>query len=1015
MPAPKRPRRRSRKTRAKLDPRLDALLALDETKLERLAREERAAVEKRRKELDAALEELGDRAHRRLPLFAPVTTGIHFPKLDKWRPPLRRPHASVFIRSDASATDLKTMGARVRAQSGAITTALVPLNRIATLEQSIAVEAIELARPMSPLLDQTLPYTGLNTLQTGPPPHTGAGVVVGVIDTRLDVYHPDFRSAAGATRVLFLWDQTLVPAAGEAGPPVAPALPGFTPAGGMTYGVEYSQATIDAELTGGPPPYDTVRHAITHDSNAQFGEHGTHVTSIAAGNGLASAAPARPGAAPGADIIFVAIEGQQPQLAFADSVRMADAAAYIFARATALGRPCVINMSLGDNLGPHDGTSLGEQFLDGLLTVPSRAMTISAGNSTTRGEHGTGTVGAAATETVVLRYAAPADDHNSDAFELWYDGHDRFSVTVTTPGGTVIGPLAAGGGSLVQALPGGVQVTVTSVVNDPRNGDNVISIVWTVPGMQVLTGDWSIALTGTTVINGHFECWLDRNNRDESEVRPPHLDETRMTLGVPGSGRRTIAVGNHRRTGPPPDIRPTSGRGPTRDGRIKPDITTVGTDVMAARSRNQTLAVPGPDYISMSGTSMSAPLVAGTLALLFECRGAMLGWPDLLQVVQEQASTSMPAGVPAAPNDIFGYGWMQAANLCTAPDTQVDVWVRDDVGDTGTEPSSFPIICFCPDVELLDAAGAPIPNPVHDPTVRFTTRIRVTARNRGTGTARNVDVFLHWADPGTGIPFPAEWRAAGIYAGPAPGFAEETNRIVIPQIPAGGAVTVEFAWAPPAPGSGSYGGSHFCLLVRLEHPDDPSQIGFGGWSVIAARNNIGLRNVDVQPNARAGDAESGFTVHGTDDDDTLIVDSELAGGGVRIDLPVRALPWRDAKLIDKHGRRREPYGCCDEPDPAEQLEVTLKGDEVTERTGVTGARMLELADGIASFTLEDRRLLIPLLRVVRGAKMPARVRIDDIRTRGEQKYVHVHQLSGGRRVGSVTVELRKGLKHNRNR
>jgi hypothetical protein len=56
---------------------------------------------------------------------------------------------------------------------------------------------------------------------------------------------------------------------------------------------------------------------------------------------------------------------------------------------------------------------------------------------------------------------------------------------------------------------------------------------------------------------------------------------------------------------------------------------------------------------------------------------------------------------------------------------------------------------------------------------------------------------------------------------------------------------VDFAWAPPAPGSNLAGDNHFCLLVRLEHQADVSNIGAGGFPSIPASNNLGLRNVGV--------------------------------------------------------------------------------------------------------------------------------------------------------------------------
>ena len=74
--------------------------------------------------------------------------------------------------------------------------------------------------------------------------------------------------------------------------------------------------------------------------------------------------------------------------------------------------------------------------------------------------------------------------------------------------------------------------------------------------------------------------------------------------------------------------------------------------------------------------------------------------------------------------------------------------------------------------------------------------------------------------------------------------------------------------------------------------------------------------------------------------------------------------------------------------------------------------MVELNDGIASVRLgKEGHLLIPQLRLVFGARMPASIAVSDIFTEGVRRFIHIGQRSGGRDVGGVSVELRKGLKH----
>ena len=127
------------------------------------------------------------------------------------------------------------------------------------------------------------------------------------------------------------------------------------------------------------------------------GAHGTHVMDIATGNGLGTGVA---GCAPAADLVFVEVstsdlDNQHPEeithQSFGDSAQMLEAINFIFK--VAGDRPCVVNVSLGTNGGPHDGTTLVEQGIDRLVTAkPNRAVVIACSNSYAAGIHASGTV-----------------------------------------------------------------------------------------------------------------------------------------------------------------------------------------------------------------------------------------------------------------------------------------------------------------------------------------------------------------------------------------------------------------------------------------------------------------------------------------------------------------------------------------------------------------------------------------------------------------------------------------------
>ena len=572
------------------------------------------------------------------------------------------PTTDVFIRTTDGTAAFRTPGVRVKTVTGNIIIATVPLHRLQEVAAEPHVRSVHAAKIWKPLLDKSVPETKADSVYS-PYGVSGRGIIVGVIDTGIDWDHLDFRTAADPTktRIKFLWDMS-----DDTGPPPSGAFAG-------SGGTEYNENDINEALAGGA----TVRAADPVG-------HGTHVAGIAAGNGGGSAFV---GMAPEADLVIVkAIRGDNQGFSSTDVVTALN---YIDTKATALGKPYVVNLSLGGQQGPHDGRSAEAEGIDGIVGsgINGKAAVVAAGNDGNDGIHASGTL---ISSVVAVERSFIAESGTSVSIDIWTqithnNNPNQVFITVAGPD-TSFGPVSGVPPSPTQAdLPDGFITVFSSPFSDGDINTDVNIVV-------KKSGTWTLKIQGNKNQqgDGRFDMWIYNGH---AEFIPAHADTTTL-VGAPGAANNAITVGayvsraswtdansvTHTATANsvpvvPGDAAAFSSPGPTRDGRLKPEISAPGQIIGATRSAdaipgngasifNDINILPGNTHAVSQGTSMSTPHVTGAVALVLQeavKQGMSFDAIQIREALQTTAWSDVATGV--VPNDIWGYGKMDVDSL----------------------------------------------------------------------------------------------------------------------------------------------------------------------------------------------------------------------------------------------------------------------------------------------------------------------------------------------------------------
>ena len=432
----------------------------------------------------------------------------------------------------------------------------------------------------------------------------GKGVLVSVIDSGIDITHPEFIDINGNTRILNLWDQSLK----------------YNDNSGV-----YTRQDINDILRD--IANDNINVVNTRDSSG----HGTAVGGI-----IATCVPE-------ADLLIVKLNPDAED-AYPRTTSLMLAIDYAVRYATLYNLPHVINLSFGNNYGSHDGNSVLEHYISSLSGKSKLSIAVGTGNDGNTGRHTRIFVDdnrISDVEVLVPEYTTGIN------IQVWQSYLDNIDISLITPEGTVLGPFS-GYQEVITYRLYDMNIQIINGYPTPINRNRETYIALIPDGSYIREGIWTIRLRGRNITNGIVDIWLPVAASTSTDVHflRPVAD---VTLTIPSSARDVISVGAYNQN--TLTYAPFSGRGYNADGIIKPDIVAPGVNI--------DVPVSGGGYTYVSGTSFATPFVASACAMLMQWgivnENDLYLYGEKIRAYLIKGAKRLPT-YNDLPNEMLGYG-----------------------------------------------------------------------------------------------------------------------------------------------------------------------------------------------------------------------------------------------------------------------------------------------------------------------------------------------------------------------
>lgn len=416
----------------------------------------------------------------------------------------------------------------------------------------------------------------------------GQGVLLGIIDTGIEYTNPIFTYADNTTRIVSIWDQTIV---SDNLPP------------GMEYGTEYTREQINEALQN-EDPLSIV------PSTDEIG-HGTMLAGIAGGNAVPESGFY--GVAP--DVEFAVVKLKPAKQFIRNFFFIPEDAVcfqetdimfgmfYLYELSIRLRRPMIICIALGSSQGAHDGFGTLSTYVSVAANSPGIGIVIAAGNEGNTRRHFSGMINpATGYDTVELNVA---ENEPGFSMEIWGRSPDVYSVDILTPSGEYIPRISVGRNEhrVITFIFEATIIYVDYQMVETQSGEQLILMRFDRPA----AGIWRFNVYERGGLNRGFNIWLPMEGFISEGTYFIRSDPytTILTLGN-SENPLTVTAYNDADD----SLYLNSSRGYTTINKIKPEVAAPGVNVIGPAL--------GGGFVPYTGTSVSAAHTAGIAAMVFE-------------------------------------------------------------------------------------------------------------------------------------------------------------------------------------------------------------------------------------------------------------------------------------------------------------------------------------------------------------------------------------------------------------